>query len=338
MSLFLSTLNQMGVLGAYMVIGFVIAKLGVVDKSSTKILSKLENTIFLPALVLYTFIQNFNLATLSESWQILLFSLGVELVIIPIAILSAKLASKDGFIRRMYTYGLCFSNFGFMGNAVVQSLFSATFYQSYIIFTLPLWTIIYIWGVPNLLIEKEESALGALENGESKKDKFLKSIKPLLNPMFVALLIGAVIGITGLGKILLDLNDGKGIFITQVIKVCGDCMSPIAMIMTGITFAFIDIKKVLGDISIYAVTILRLLLYPIVLGGIAYLVSTFIVPINDTIFKCFVISLAMPLGLNTIVIPAAYGRDTSVPAGMALVSHALSIATIPLIMMIFGIG
>lgn len=328
----------MGVLGLYMVIGFVIAKLGVVDKSSTKVLSKLENTIFLPALVLYTFIQNFNLATLSESWQILLFSLGVELVIIPIAILSAKLASKDGFIRRMYTYGLCFSNFGFMGNAVVQSLFSATFYQSYIIFTLPLWTIIYIWGVPNLLIEKEESALGDLENGESKKDKFLKSIKPLLNPMFVALLIGAVIGITGLGKILLGLNDGKGIFITQVIKVCGDCMSPIAMIMTGITFAFIDIKKVLGDISIYAVTILRLLLYPIVLGGIAWLVTTFITPIDDTIFKCFVISLAMPLGLNTIVIPAAYGRDTSVPAGMALVSHALSIATIPLIMMIFGIG
>lgn len=343
MSLFLSTLNQMGVLGLYMVIGFVIAKLGVVDKSSTKVLSKLENTIFLPALVLYTFVQNFNLATLSESWQLLLFSLGVELVIIPIAIFSAKLASKDGFIRRMYTYGLCFSNFGFMGNAVVQSLFSATFYQSYIIFTLPLWTLIYIWGVPNLLIEKEEPTLDKLESdgsapAVSKKTKFLKSIKPLLNPMFVALLIGAIIGITGLGDILLSLNDGKGIFITQVIKVCGDCMSPIAMIMTGITFAFIDIKKVLGDISIYAVTALRLLIYPLVLGGIAYLVSTFIVPINDTIFKCFVISLAMPLGLNTIVIPAAYGRDTSVPAGMALVSHALSIATIPLIMMIFGIG
>jgi uncharacterized membrane protein YphA (DoxX/SURF4 family) len=28
----------------------------------------------------------------------------------------------------------------------------------------------------------------------------------------------------------------------------------------------------------------------------------------------------------------------SIPAGMALVSHSLSIATIPLIMMIFGIG
>ena len=156
--------------------------------------------------------------------------------------------------------------------------------------------------------------------------------------MFVALLIGAIIGITGLGEILLSLNDGKGIFVTQVIKVCGDCMSPIAMIMTGITFAFIDIKKVLGDLSIYLVTALRLLIYPLALGGLAYLVTTYIVPIDDTIFKCFIISLAMPLGLNTIVVPAAYGRDTSVPAGMALVSHALSIATIPLIMMIFGIG
>ena len=173
MSLFLSTLNQMGVLGLYMVIGFIIAKLGVVEKSSTKVLSKLENTIFLPALVLYTFIQNFNIATLSQSWQLLLFSLGVELVIIPIAIISAKLASKDGFIRRMYTYGLCFSNFGFMGNAVVQSLFSATFYQSYIIFTLPLWTIIYVWGVPNLLIERDENA-----PTESRKENFIKKAAP----------------------------------------------------------------------------------------------------------------------------------------------------------------
>lgn len=115
-------------------------------------------------------------------------------------------------------------------------------------------------------------------------------------------------------------------------------MSPIAMIMTGITFAFIDIKKVLSDISIYIVTALRLVVYPLVFGGIAWLVNRYVIAFDSTIFNCFVITLAMPLGLNTIVIPAAYGRDTSIPAGMALVSHSLSIATIPLIMMIFGIG
>ena len=333
MTLFVSTLNQMGVLGFYMLIGFVISKLGIVDSKSSTLLSKLENNVFLPALVLYTFIENFNISTLLQSWKLLTFSLATEIVIIVVAILSAKLVSKDGFIRRMYTYGLSFSNFGFMGNAVVQALFSASFYQSYVIFTLPLWTLIYIWGVPNLLLEKCEN-----KAAKNCKEAVSKSLKPLLNPMFIALLIGAVVGVTGAGEYLLSLNDGKGIFLTQVIKVCGDCMSPIAMIMTGITFAFIDIKKVLSDKSIYAVTALRLVIYPLVFGGIAYLVNRYAIAFDDTILNCFVISLAMPLGLSTIVIPAAYGRDTSVPAGMALISHTLSIATIPLIMMIFGIG
>ena len=180
----------MGVLGAYMIIGFVIAKLRIVDRKSTTLLSKLENNVFLPALVLYTFAKNFNLAALSQSWKLLLFSLGTELVIIPIAIVSAKLASKDGFIRRMYTYGLSFSNFGFMGNAVVQALFSASFYQSYVIFTLPLfsasfyqsyviftlplWTLIYIWGVPGLLIERGEAS------EEEGKKTLLEMLKPLI--------------------------------------------------------------------------------------------------------------------------------------------------------------
>jgi predicted permease len=44
----------------------------------------------------------------------------------------------------------------------------------------------------------------------------------------------------------------------------------------------------------------------------------------------------MPLGLNTVVIPAAYGRDTSVAAGMALVSHVFSLVTVPLMLMLFG--
>ena len=43
----------------------------------------------------------------------------------------------------------------------------------------------------------------------------------------------------------------------------------------------------------------------------------------------------MPLGLNTIVVPAAYGKDTSVAAGMALVSHLLSCITIPVIFMLY---
>ena len=242
----------MGVLGLYIAIGFIIAKLKIVPKEASRVLSKMENAVFLPALVLYTFLANFTVATLRDSWLPLLVSLGVEIAVIPIAIFTAKKASRDGFIQRMYTYGLCFSNFGFMGNAVVSALFP-DIYQHYIIFTLPLWTIIYIWGVPGLLIEKDESDT---DSKDSKPTGLLSSLKSFINPMFIALIIGAVIGVSGLGEILLSANGGKGIFVTQVIKVLGDCMSPIAMIMTGITFASLDFKRVLGTVSLYGVTFL----------------------------------------------------------------------------------
>ncbi|MBQ3116085.1 MAG: AEC family transporter [Clostridia bacterium] len=326
MKLFLSTLNQMGVLGTFMIIGFILGKLGILKKSSTKAISRMENNIFLPALVMYTFIENFNMSTLSSSWKPLLLSLAIELVIIPISIIIARRCSKSDFLRRMYTYGLCFSNFGFMGNAVVSALFPE-YYTAYIIFTLPLWVLIYVWGVPGLLIEREHAP-------KDKKDRVLSSLKALINPMFIAMLIGAIIGITGLGsKIALDEN-GNGIFIMQVVKVCGGCMSPLAMIMTGITFAFIDFKKVIKTISIYVVTLLRLIVYPLVIGGLFLLIDRLVVSIDQTFYVCLVCSVAMPLGLNTIVIPSAYGKDTSVPAGMALVSHVLSIVTIPLVMAI----
>ena len=329
MKLFLSTLNQMGVLGSYMAIGYIVAKLKILPKDASKVLSKLENSVFLPALVLYTFLSNFTLSVLKGSWLPLLISLGIELIIVPIAILLSRVATENEFIRRMYTYGLAFANFGFMGNAVVSALFP-DIYQHYVIFTLSLWTIIYIWGVPTLLMEKSESS----EEDENEK-RILQILKSFVNPMFIALLIGAVLGVSGLGAAMLNANDGNGIFLTEVIRVCGNCMSPIAMLMTGITFAYVDFGKVLGTKSLYFVTALRLLVFPLVIGGAAFLVKSFIIDIPDTIYVSLICSVSMPLGLNTVVIPAGYGRDTSIPAGMALVSHALSIGTIPLIMLLF---
>lgn len=43
-------------------------------------------------------------------------------------------------------------------------------------------------------------------------------------------------------------------------------------------------------------------------------------------------SAAMPLGLNTIVFPAAYGRDETPGAAMAVISNLIGIVTVPLIL------
>jgi len=321
--MFLTTLNQMAVLALFIAVGFIVKKLKLVPDNSAQTLSKLENTVFIPALVLSTFMNQFTVKTLSTAWKLLLFSLGAEIIIILVTVFVVKLASKEDFIRKICTYGLSFSNFGFMGNAVVEVLFPNHF-MNYLIFVIPLWTLIYSWGVPVLLLDKND-----VNVDETVKHAKLKAtLKRFLNPMFVALLIGAIIGVTGLGEILPK-------FMTSVAGTLGNCMSPIAMIISGMIFATVDFKKVLSSFAVYYATVLRLIVYPLVFGGIALLISKFIIPIPEYIYVCFICSLAMPLGLNTIVIPAAYGKDTSVPAGMALVSHLLSLVTIPLILMLF---
>lgn len=310
MSVFLSTLNQMGFLILLIAAGYFLTKFGFVEDTGAKILSKLENYLFIPALVLSTFMGNFTVKTFSTAWKYLLVGLVVVLISAVFAVYASKLCSKDDYIRKIYTYGLSFSNFGFMGNAVVMALFPDIFME-YLIYVLPFWTLIYVWGVPYLLMPSD---------GEKKS--ILAGLKKLINPMFVAMIIGMIIGVFAI-----PLPD----FVGSAVSSMANCMSPVAMLLTGMTIAKISLKATFKNLSIYAVSVIRLVIMPLI--AIALLL---VIKLPYELALCTVCALAMPLGLNTVVVPSAYGKDTSVAAGMALISHLLSLATIPVVFMLFG--
>ena len=308
MQIFNITLGQMGFLFSLIVVGFILAKFKVLPDNAQKTLSKLENTVFIPCLVAGTFIENFTVERISSAWRLLLVSLAICVISIPIAILVSRLCARDRYTQNIYTYGLVFSNFGFMGNAVVSAIFPDIFFE-YLIFTLPLWTVIYLWGVPALLIA---------ESGE--KQSLRSRAKAFLNPMFVAMIIGMIIGLTGLSV---------PSWVSSAVSSLGNCMSPVAMLLTGITVSAISFKATFTNYKIYIVSAVRLVLLPLAFIGLSLLIS-----FDETVRICAIAALAMPLGLNTIVVPGAYGRDTSVAAGMAIISHLLSCITIPLIFML----
>ena len=307
MNIFSTTLSQMAFLFSLIVIGFLLAKSKVVSSDAAGILAKLENNLFIPALVMNTFIQNFTVERLQSAWQPLVASFVVLAAAIPLALLFSKLCTKDGYLQKIYTYGLCFSNFSFMGNAVVSALFPDIFLE-YLIFTLPLWMMIYLWGAPALLI------------ADSGKQTLKQRLKAFANPMFIAMVIGIIIGLAGI-----SLPE----WTNPVLSSSSACMSPIAMLLTGITVANINLKKAFTDGQIYLISLIRLILFPLIFLGIFLLL-----PLPETIIICSICSLAMPLGLNTIVIPSAYGKDTSAAAAMAIISHILSCITIPLVVLL----
>lgn len=313
MELIFSTLSRLTFLFSFIILGFVLTKIKAVPQNSDTVISKLENNLFTPCLIMGTFIGDFNIETLTSSWKPIAVCGLVVLVTIPLGLLVGRLFSKNECDRNIYTYGLCFSNFGFMGLAVVQALFPHVFMQ-YNVFLLPLWIGVYGWGIPALLIPSDHA------------DKSVKAtLKRLANPMFICLIIGAVIGVTGLGKLM------EGTVVMDIISTAGSCMSPLAMILTGVTIAKIDIPKVVKSRGIYIASVLRLVVIPIVLTPLIMLL-----PIDNSTILCALCALAMPLGLSPVVVPAGYGEDTSLAAGMAVISHALSIITIPIVFAIFS--
>ena len=305
MNAFFAILNQIAYLFAFIILGYVLTKCRALPKDSAAVLSKLENNLFIPALVLSTFIENFTVERISQARGLLGVSAVIALVMAVAAVVISRIVTRDEYIRRIYTYGLAFSNFGFMGNAVMSCLYPDIFFE-YLIFTLPLWILIYIWGVPSLLMKDS-----------GKKQTLRQSARSFVNPMFIAMVLGMVIG-------LVSLPVPK--WLMSVVEVSADCMSPMAMILTGCVVASVSLKKTLANFGVYIVSVIRLIVIPAVFIAICSLVK-----LPETVYICALFSLAMPLGLNTIVIPSAYGKDTTVAAGMAIVSHLMSIVTIPLV-------
>lgn len=314
METFIPILTQMLILFAFIAIGFLLTKFKVLPENSNTVLSRLENFVFVPALVMGTFIKNFTTENIGTLWKILLFSFILLAAILPFSFLFAKIFCKDDFIKKITIYGLEFSNFGFMGNAVVKAVFPELFFN-YTVFILPFWFVIYAWGVPTLLIG---------ESGETGKK--VSRIKNFINPMFIAMLVGIMIGLSGL-----KLPEK----VTGAVDLLGDCMSPVAMILTGATIAMANIKNLLKITSLYYISAIRLIVLPLL-----YVLAVMFLPkgdfINETVLLCGMFMVSMPMGLNSIVVPAAYGKDTSFAAALAVVTTLLSVITIPLVMLFFN--
>ena len=315
MEIFMPIFTQMLILFAFIAIGFLLTKFNVLPENSNATLSKLENFVFVPALVMSTFIKNCTTDNIGSLWKIIVFSIILLVVLLPISLIVAKVLCKEDFLRKIAIYGLEFSNFGFMGNAVVKGVFPELFFN-YTVFTLPFWFLIYAWGVPVLLISSA---------GGGSKGTVLKNF---INPMLIAMLIGMIIGLTGLGAILPKQAVGA-------VDMLAECMSPVAMILTGATVAKSDIVKMLKCGWLYTISAVRLIIYPVL-----YILAVAFIPkggfLTETMLICGMCMVSMPMGLNSIVIPAAYGKDTSQAAALSIVTHLLSIITIPLIFLLFN--
>lgn len=302
MTVFLSTLNQMAVLAIFMLAGFICQRIKILPDSTATVLSRLETYLIMPAYILNTFIANCTPEVLSDRLPLLMWGAIVAVLSAVIAYPLGRAFCREQPQKNIYRYSVAIANAGFMGNAVMLGVFGEEMLFNYMIFMMPLYVVIYSWGIVMLMPS----------GGEHKNP-----LKNLINPVCISLVLGMLLGI-----LALPLPS----FVTTVLSNTGNCMAPLAMLLTGFTIGTYSVKKLLSDKKVYIVSVLRLLIIPAFFALVLGLLK-----MDAEYMPLAICAVAMPMGLNTVVIPAAYGEDTSTGASMALISSVLSIGTIPLV-------
>ena len=301
---FLATLSPMLVMFCCIAVGFGLRKSNILPENGGTVLSRLETYVLVPALTVNTFRRNCTVLSFSENYHYILSGTAVLAAALIIATVLCRLFAKEGYQRNVYHYALTFANYGFMGNAIVPVILGEEFLYLYMMFTLPLSVGVYTWGIATLI-----------PRGSEKQAWWRR----LINPMFAAILVGAALGLSG-------LNAYIPAFLSGVLDTCAACMAPVAMILTGFVVGGYGVRSLFSNGKVYIATALRLLVLPAVFLGALYLLGA------DKLTMLFALfAFATPLGLNTVVFPAAYGGETHTGAAMAMVSHSLCVITIPLL-------
>lgn len=318
MEVFSLVLNQMLLMAILIVAGFVLRKKNIVPNGTGSILSKTETFLFVPALNLINQINKCTPKTFVENSPLLLYgAIFVTLAIVVAYPLSRIFVSKTKgdaklvYRQNVYKYAMAFSNYGFMGNFVVLSVWGEDMFFKYSMLCLPVSVLCTSWGL-YVLVPKEQNA-GLLQN--------LK--KGLLTPPLIALSIGMVLGLVGAKPFIPE-------FCLNALDNASKCMGPVAMVLAGMVIGEYDIKKLISDKKVYLASLFRLILIPS-----AALLILKALGAGDEVTCLALVLFACPLGLNTIVYPATYGGETKTGASMAVISNLLAIISLPIMYYVF---
>lgn len=318
MDVFFLTLNQMLKMFLFIAIGYFLRKTKILPESSYLTMSRLETYIFLPALTLYNWMRNCSINSLKENSILIVYGFVLVFFAIILAHPLSNLFIRNvenvelDYQRNIYKYAMTFGNYGFMGNFIILSIWGSEMFFKYSMFTLCISFACNSWGLL-ILIPKQKSG----------RQSFKDIMKRIFTPPIIALVVGLLAGLCNVKQYVPE-------FAMSVLSDASNCMGPVAMLLAGVVIGGYDLKELLTYKKVYVASLMRLIAIPACFVLMLRLIGT-----NNEIITLAMIAFATPLGLNTIVYPAAYGGDVKTGASMTIISHTLSVITIPLMYLIF---
>ena len=289
-------LQQVGMMFVFILAGYLLGYKKLLDNTQTKILSVILIYVVLPCNVFSSFSARFTVAYLQEKYIYILLCMALIAVTMVISKFMSKKLGTDPYESILYDYSLCMPNTGYMGYPVVGGVYGAATLMNFMVFVMPMSVMMYAYYLP--LMTKKKGI----------------SLKALLNPTIIAMVLGMIVGLIGIPM---------PSFVTTICSTASACLGPLGMLMTGITISLFPLKKLVDNPKTYLVTFYRMILLP---AAIWLILKPFC---PAELVRVAVLAYAMPCGMNTIVFPKLVGEDNIVGASLPFVSTVICLLTLP---------
>lgn len=297
--------NKMVVFLVLMIVGYLGARRGMLNREFTRAASALVLNVFMSCAIINSVLtvdMELSLAELGQTFLVICLSQLICYIVAALGVWPTRLGPDQ---KPVFELLAAVTNSMFIALPVVDSLFGAqaVFYVS--LSCLPFNLLLYTYGIWRMM-----SGKGKLR------------VKDMFTVPMIATILSLLI-------FLLKLPVPQ--MLRGLIASTAGASMPMSMIVIGATLGPVSLLDAFRKPSLYAVSALRLLVAPL----ITWLVCRMLTADPVLLMTCVIIS-GSPSGVLVTVLCVQYGKDAVYSAEGTLQNTALSLLTIPLLVWLLG--
>lgn len=293
----LTVFGQVMTLFIMIAAGFIVTKIGMIDKNGNKQITDFLLGVVTPCMIINAFLDNFDRSMIGGLLYSLLLAVLTHVIGIVVSmLLFRKQSAKEKGVLR---FGTIYSNCGFMGLALIESvigkeglIYGAVYVA---VFNIISWT----HGVSVI------SGGGGIN---------LKKI--LFNPGTIGIIIALPLVLFNV-TLPAPVDSALGLF--------AGLNAPLAMLVIGSHLAETSIIEALKDKRLYSISFVRLILVPVIT-----LLCIAFIPCDVTMKRTILLSASAPVAASCTLLASKYGSDLELASKSVAMTTLFSCITMPL--------
>lgn len=281
--------------------------------SITEALNRVVFKIALPAM-LFRLMSDFGQSPPVDARLLIAFFGSCLIVFVLGRVIANRLFKLDGISGSVFALGGIFSNNVMLGLPIATVMLGEKAIPS--VALVLVFNGLILWTLATVSVEwVKHGALNLKGFGKT-------AISVLKNPLIIAILSGTLFSLTGIP--LPEMID-------KPVSMLGTIAVPLALVALGMSLAAYKVKEGLKES--YAICLLKLIVQPLVIWGLAVLLG--LPPLES---KVVVLLGSMSVGINVYLMSQQFNALTGPAATSMLLSTVFSAVTTPLLLMLMDLA